>query len=72
MAVKTTKCCKDTILYGLVFSCSGGLPAISFIKPCFIAIFCCYKEQDQLRCVLHSGVFPKQDLLTHPMETVDY
>lgn len=49
----------------------GSQPSVP-LSPVLFAIFSCYKEQDQLRSVLHSGVFPKQELLTHPAETVDF
>lgn len=56
----------------LCLAVMGGSQPSVLLNPVLFAIFSCYKEQDQPRCVLHSEVFPKQELLTHPTETVDY
>lgn len=50
----------------------GGSQPSVLLSPALFDIFSCYKEQNQPRCVLYSGVFPKQELLTHPTETIDY
>lgn len=49
----------------------GSRPSV-LLSPVLSGVCSCYKEQDQPRCTLHSGVFPKQELLIHPTETVDY
>lgn len=40
----------------------GGSQPSVLLSSVLFAIFSCYKEHDKLRCVLHSGVFPKQQL----------